>query len=150
MHSIFSDATQQTDTDMTPDLECTTDFNRHANMPVVGAGAFIIGELGRTCDISPYSPDYSPMKVPLVDAAVKYESSFDGKEYILVIRNALHVPLMNYNLMPPFMIREVGIRLRDTPKIHVDDHQRMTMPLCSLRQDSGFHCHSGGPFHIFQ
>ena len=61
------------------------------------------------------------MKVPLVDAAVKYESPFDGKVYILVMRNALHVPLMNYNLIPLFMIREAGIRLRDTPQIHVDD-----------------------------
>ena len=50
-----------------------------------------------------------------------YESLRDGKEYILVIRNALYVPLMNYNLIPPFMFREVGIRLRDMPKIHVDD-----------------------------
>ena len=61
------------------------------------------------------------MKVPLVDAAVKFESPFDGKVYILVMRNALPVPLMNYNLIPLFMIREAGIRLRDTPQIHVDD-----------------------------
>ena len=65
LHSIVGNATQQMDTHAT-DLESRTDLDSHANMPVVGAGAFIIAELSRTCDLSPYSPDYSPMKVPSV------------------------------------------------------------------------------------
>ena len=120
LHSIVSAATQQMDTDMPPDLESRTDLDSYANMPMVDAGAFVIAELGRTCNVSPYSPDYLPMKSPLVDAAVKYESPFDGKEYILVIRN-VYVLLMRNNLIPAFMIRDVRIRLRDTPKIHVVD-----------------------------
>ena len=28
---------------------------------------------------------------------------------------------MSYNLIPPFMMREAGIKLRDVPKIQVDD-----------------------------
>jgi hypothetical protein len=45
-----------------------------------------------------------------------------------VIRNALHVPSMKNNLLPPFVLREAGIRVRDTPEIQevsdptVDDH----------------------------
>jgi hypothetical protein len=35
---------------------------------------------------SAYSPDYEPMEVPLVDAAVQYNS--DRRVYILLIRNA--------------------------------------------------------------
>ena len=50
------------DTDTTPDLESRTALDNHANMPVVGAGAFVIAELGRTCNISPYCPYYSPTK----------------------------------------------------------------------------------------
>jgi hypothetical protein len=40
----------------------------------------------------PYTPEYKPMQVQMVDVAVKYESPLDGKVYILVIRNALYVP----------------------------------------------------------
>ena len=104
-----------------PGVESRTDLDSHANMPVVGAEAFIIADHGKTCEVSPYSPDYEPMKVPLVDAAVKCESPFDEKVAILVIRNALHVPSMGHNLIPPFMMREAGVQVKDTPKIQVDD-----------------------------
>ena len=72
-------------------------------------------------------PDYKAMQVPMVDAVVLYNCPYDGKEYILVIRNALHVPSMQNNLIPPFMLREAGIEVKETPKIHVtgpteDDH----------------------------
>jgi hypothetical protein len=61
------------------------------------------------------------MKVPLTDAAVRYDCPFDGRVYILLIQNALHVPSMDYNLLPPFMLREAGVIVRDTPKIQLDD-----------------------------
>jgi hypothetical protein len=57
----------------------------------------------------------------MVDAAVRYDSPFDGKVYILVIRNALYVPSMKYNLVPPFVMREAGIIVRETPKIHMEE-----------------------------
>ena len=61
------------------------------------------------------------MQVKIVDAAVKYECPYTGQEYALIIRNALHLPSMVNNLIPPFMLREVGIKVKDTPKIHCDD-----------------------------
>ena len=72
------------------------------NMPVVGSGALVLVDHLRTCEVSPYCPDYEPMKVPLVDAAVRYDCPFDGRVYILLIQNALYVPSMDYNLLPPF------------------------------------------------
>jgi hypothetical protein len=105
-------------------------------MPVVGRHAYILAETGKTVEVSPYTPDYKAMQVPLVDAAVRYDCPFAGKSYILVIRNALHVPSMNNNLIPPFLLREAGITVSDVPKIHVadpteDDHA-ITFP------DTGF------------
>ena len=41
------------------------------------------------------------------------------RTYILVIRNELHVPWMNHNLLPPFILREEGVEVNETPKIHV-------------------------------
>jgi hypothetical protein len=54
-----------------------------------------------------------------VDAAVRYDR--DGRMYILMIRNALYVPSLEYNLLPPFMMREAGVIVRDTPKIHMEE-----------------------------
>ena len=61
------------------------------------------------------------MQVPIVDAAVLYECLYEGQEHVLVIQNALHVPSMSNNLIPPFMMREAGVKVNDTPKIQVDD-----------------------------
>jgi hypothetical protein len=65
---------------------------------VVGSETYILADLGKTLDVYPNTPDYKPMHIKMVDAAVRYESPFDGKVYILVIRNALYVPSMKYNL----------------------------------------------------
>jgi hypothetical protein len=52
--------------------ESRTDLDSHANMPVVGNGAaYILADYNMTCQISPNIPDYEPMRVPMVDAAVK-------------------------------------------------------------------------------
>jgi hypothetical protein len=59
------------------------------------------------------------MKVPLVDAAVRYDR--DGRVYILLIQNALYVPSLNHILLPPFMMREADVIGKDTPKIQLED-----------------------------
>ena len=108
-------------------VESCTELDSHTNMPVVGKHAYIIAETGKKVDVSPFTPDYKLLTVPLVDATVKYNNPYNGKSYILVLCNALYVPLMEHNLIPPFMLREMGVTVNDIPKIHkedptVDDH----------------------------
>ena len=107
--------------DLDEDIEPRTDLDSHANMPVVGRNAYVLSNTGKMVDVSPFTPDYKPMRVPIVDSAVKYACPFSGKEYILVIRNALHVPTMENNLIPPFMMREAGIQVTEIPKIQIED-----------------------------
>jgi len=97
-----------------------TDLDSHANMPVVGRHAYVISDTGRTAEVNAFTPDYKAMNVRIVDAAVKYECPYEGRNYILVIRNALHVPSMKNNLIPPFILREAGVQVHDTPKIQCD------------------------------
>jgi hypothetical protein len=98
-----------------------TELDSHANMPVVGRQAFIISDTWRTTDVKAYSPDYESMELRIVDTAVKYVCPYNGITYILAIRNALHVPSMNDNLIPPFMMREAVIAVCDTTKIQLSD-----------------------------
>ncbi len=101
--------------------ESRTELDSHANMPVVGRNAYIISDTGRIADVNPFTPDYDSMRISIVDAAVRYECPYDGQTYIFVIRNALSVPSMRNNLIPPFVMRETGIRVNDTPKIQTTD-----------------------------
>ncbi len=107
------------------DVESTssrTELDSHANMVVVGNNCLVIEWSGRTANVNPFTPDYEALpEVPIVDAAVMYECPISGKEHILLVRNALHVPAMEQNLIPPFVMREAGIVVNDTPKIHMND-----------------------------
>ena len=53
-------------------VESRTELDSHANMPVVGKHAYIIVETGKKVDVSPFTPDYQPLMVTLVDTTVWY------------------------------------------------------------------------------
>ena len=60
-------------------------------------------------------------KVPIVDAVIAYDFQTSGETYLLVVRNSLCVPNMDIKFIPPFILRDAGLVLTDTPKIHCDD-----------------------------
>ena len=97
----------------------STELDNHANKPVIGRNAYILSKIGETVDVAPFIPDYKPISVHLVDAALKYECHYSGEVKILIIRRALHVPSMTHNLLPPFMLREAGILINEVPRTHV-------------------------------
>ena len=55
-------------------VESCTELNSHANMPMVGKHTYIIDKTGKKVNVSPFTPDYQPLTVPLVDTAVKYDN----------------------------------------------------------------------------
>ena len=107
--------------DVEMDGESRTELDSHANMPVVGREALIMEQSGKTVEVSPFTPDYKPIKVEVVNAVVQYDSPLDGREYMLVIQNALCVPSMSNNLIPPFIMRENGTTVNECAKIHCED-----------------------------
>ena len=91
-------------------------------MCVVGKYALIINTSGRHAEVNAFSPDIESLhKVPIVDAAIAYDCPYSMQTSIFIIRNALHVPSMDHNLIPPFVMREAGIDVNDMPKIHVKE-----------------------------
>ena len=112
------------------DESSRTELDSHANMPVIGKNAYILLKIGETVDVAPFTPDYKPIRVELVDAALKYECPYSGETKNLIIRRGLYVPSKSNNLLPPFLLREAGITINEVPKIHVsspteDDHSIM-------------------------
>jgi hypothetical protein len=100
------------------DEHSRTELDSHANMPVVGRNAYVISDTGKVADVSPFTPDYKSMQIKVVDAAVQYDCPYTGTSYILVLRN---VPSMRHNLLPPFILRQAGLNVKEVPKIHVDE-----------------------------
>ena len=101
------------------DESSRTELDSHANMLVIGKNACILSKICETVDVAPFTPDYKPIRVELVDVALKYECPYSGEIKILIIRRGLYVPSMSNNLLPPFMLREAGIAINEVPKIHV-------------------------------
>ena len=118
---VDTDEEMQQDEDERDDDLSRTKLDSHANMPVVGRHSYVISDTGRIADVSPFTPDYDSMKIKIVDAAIQYDCPYQGTPHILVVRNALYVPSMRNNLLPPFILRQVGIEVNDVPKIHVND-----------------------------
>ena len=102
----------------------TTQLDSHANMVVVGQQATVFGRSGKSADVRPFSSDCSKLEsVPIVDAAVAYDCPYLMKTYLLSIRNALYVPSMTHNLIPPFIMREAGLVVNDVPRIHTKSEE---------------------------
>ena len=100
-----------------------SDMDSHTNMLVLGKNCFIFDLVHvRTVDVAPFDPSLGLYKkIPIVDAAVAYNCLYNHKTYILLARNALHVPSMYNSLIPPFIVRDSGSIVHDVPKIHVND-----------------------------
>ncbi|CAJ1938202.1 unnamed protein product [Cylindrotheca closterium] len=101
-------------TNVEQSMDSRSELDSHANMIVVGSNCFVLSDTGRTASVNPYNPEYAAKSIPIIDAALL-------QEYILVVPNALHVPYMTHNLIPPFILREKGIQVNNTPKIHLAD-----------------------------
>ena len=54
--------------------------------------------------------------VEIGDVALCYDDPISLITYILVMKNALLIPSMGHNLIPPFLIREAGLLLDENPK----------------------------------
>ena len=134
-----------------------TELDSHANMVVIGKHSFIFESTGRTCNVKPFCDELGIAKdIPIVDAAIAYDCPYKNKTYILLIRNALYIPSMIHNLIPPFIMRAGNVIVNDTPKIHcesptVNDHSirfstsDLRIPLQLLGTFSYFHSRKPEP-----
>ena len=116
----------------------TTELDSHANMIVLGEQATIINRSGKYAEVRAFSNECSTLeKVPIVDAVIAYECPYTMKVYLLIARNALHIPSMQHNLIPPFIMREAGLVVNDVPRIHCgEDVTRESHSI--IDEESGF------------
>ena len=148
-NKIYSTILEGTENIQDVNKSLRTELDSHANMPVIGMNAYILSKIGETVDVAPFTPDYKPISVELVDAALKYECPYSGEVKILIMRRGLYVPSMTHNLLPPFMLREAGITINEVPKIHAatptEEHHAITFQETNFRIPLSLH----GTFSYF-
>ena len=67
--------------------------------------------------VTPFLEDLPVMeKVEIGDVAIAYNYPFSGETFLLVMRNALLIPSMDHNLLPPFLVQEASLFLDEMPK----------------------------------
>ncbi len=82
-----------------------TKLDSHANMAVAGSETMIIAQGGTFANVTPFSKDLPAMDmVEKGDATMCFDDPILLVSYILVMKNALLIPLMGHNLIRPFLI----------------------------------------------
>ena len=101
-----------------------TELDSHANMCVLGKHCYLLSKLtsARTVNVGAFSDSAGGLNyVPIVDACLSYECERTNQVYLLVFKNVLYIESMDDNLIPPFIMREAGIKVNDVAKIHCGD-----------------------------
>ena len=86
---IFNDAIHNKfvaaldDSEMNTNEESRSELDIHANMAVIGKQAYILAETGKRAEVNTFTPTCMSIKAPIVDAALQYDSPYDGKGCIL-------------------------------------------------------------------
>ena len=119
-------------------------------MIVLGSQSYLFESTNQYCNVTPYDRSQT-RRIEIRDGALAYDCPHSGETYILILRNALHVPEMKNNLLPPFILREGGVTVNDKAKIHckeptVEDH---TVSFESLELDLRIHLQLNGIFSCF-
>ena len=66
-------------------------------------------------------------RFPIKDMVIAYDCPYHKKTFLLIMKNALHVPSINHNFIPSSILDEAGLEVDTNPKIHsknlsVDGH----------------------------
>ena len=94
-----------------------TELDSHANMAVAGSDCTVIATSGCHATVTPFSSNLPTMDmVEIGNVAIAYDGPISLQTYLLVMRNALLIPTMDHNLIPPFLIRLAGLQVDETPK----------------------------------
>ena len=128
-----------------------TELDSHVNMVVVGKHYMIFDDTGKTCTVNSFSKSAGKIdNVSIVDAVIAYDCPYQSKTYLLLLRNALHIPEMSANLIPPFVLREAGIVLNKCPKLQLPEPTVNTHSMYCPKADLRIHFSLHNTFSYFE
>jgi len=100
-------------------------------MAVAGRDCTIIATNGQYATVTPFSEELPVMEeIEIGDVAMAYDDPILLRMYLLVMRNALLIPTMDHNLLPPFLIREASLFIDETPKFQSTSLSKNNHTIC--------------------
>ena len=112
---------------------------------------FVFECYGKSYNVDPFNNILGSVKdIQITDAAIDYYCPYSHKFYILIWRNSLYLPNMEYNLLPPFIMREIGSTVNDTPKIHCTDITSKDHCITFSNSELKISLHINGTFSLFR
>lgn len=91
------------------------ELDSHADTTVAGRNCLLMNYTDRSCTVHAYNDDYDPLPdVPVVKAATGFTSR-NGRNYILVLNEALWMPNLDHSLINPNQLRDYGVQVQDNP-----------------------------------
>ena len=95
--------------------------------------------------MTPFPADLPVMEqVEIGDVAIAYDDPYSSRTFLLVMRNALLIPSMDHNLLPPFLVREASLFLDETPKFQSTDLTRNNHTIFDEETRMRIHLHLPG------
>ena len=107
-------------------------LDSHANMVVIGVCSTIIEDTGLHADVSGFTQELTCNKIPIVDAAVAYDCPYSFETYLLVWWRMHYIymcPAWDTTLSLLFIMREAGLKVNETLKIHATNIHPRTITL---------------------
>ena len=103
------------------------DLDSHADMAVLGSNCHVFEETGRTVDVFSYDPKLGSSTRNVVSGCFALDDPHTGRTTLLIVHQGLHIPHLDYSLIPPFQMRENDVIVNDRPKFQTknpteDDH----------------------------
>jgi len=87
--------------------------------------------------------------IPVVDAVVVFDCPYTGESYFMLLYNCLYIPSMECHLIPPFILREAGLFVSDTPKIQSPEPDEDTHVIFDHETKMRIHLGLNGIFSYF-
>ena len=90
-------------------------------MVVVGSQATLFHTC-RTSEVRSFSDEVKKLEsVSIVNSDLAYDCPKTLNTYLLIVKNSFHIPSMQHNSIPPFIMWEAGREVNDVPMIHIWD-----------------------------
>jgi hypothetical protein len=101
--------------------ETTLELDSHADPCVVGRDALILLDYDRPVIVKGYDPSLGTKTYATVSGALAYDDPVTGKEYHLVINQAIHIPHLDHHLLCPMQCQVNDVIVNNTPKFLTSD-----------------------------
>jgi len=113
------------------------ELDSHADTAYIGADCRIIAYTEQVCQVTPFHPEYEPIKdVPIVQAATDYTNAETGNTFILIINETLHMgESLKSSYLNPNQMQCHGVVVDNVPRHLMQDPSAATHSIYILSAD---------------